>query len=339
MNVYHGMTRERLDELLEKIRGVRVALLGDLCLDVYWLADMRKSELSRETPHFPLPIVEERMSPGGGGNVAANLAALGPTQVYAVGSTGTDWRGDALRRLLDDMGVDTTHTVYLPGVLTNAYCKPLRMGISNLVYEDPRLDFAGDEPLSAEAEDAVIASLDKLAPNIEVLCVSDQLHYGIVTKRVREHVMKLAQNGLTVIVDSRDRIGMYQGVILKPNEVEGAKAAGIDEANCIKDYVNAALVLARKQDSEVLMTIGALGSLYAAKENVTYIPAHDIAGPIDIVGAGDTFLSGFSLAVATGASKAEAAFFATLCSEITIQKIGTTGVATTKEIVKWFEEA
>ena len=61
---------------LKKLGKGRIAVIGDFCLDVYWHADMTKSELSRETPHFPLPIVQERLSPGGAGNVVMNLLAL-----------------------------------------------------------------------------------------------------------------------------------------------------------------------------------------------------------------------------------------------------------------------
>ena len=85
MRTYEGMSRGRLEEILGRMDGVRAGLLGDVCLDVYWHADMRKSELSRETPHFPLPVVEERMSPGGGANVAANMAALRPWSVRVFG--------------------------------------------------------------------------------------------------------------------------------------------------------------------------------------------------------------------------------------------------------------
>lgn len=66
----------------------RIGVIGDFCLDVYWHADMTKSELSRETPHFPLPIVQERLSPGGAGNVVMNLLALKPKAVHAVGVFG-----------------------------------------------------------------------------------------------------------------------------------------------------------------------------------------------------------------------------------------------------------
>ena len=81
------------------------------------------------------------------------------------------------------------------------------------------------------------------------------------------------------------------------------------------------------------MTIGAQGSLYASDGTVTHIPARKINGPIDIVGV----LSEFSLAVASGASRLESAFFAGICREITIQKIGTTDTASQTEILDWYQ--
>ena len=336
MDTFPGIPRARLDELLTKMRGVKAALLGDLCLDVYWMADMRKSELSRETPHFPLPVVEERMSPGGGGNAAANMAALKPAELYAVGVVGNDWRGVELLRLLNGDGIDTEHVLRVSDRYTNAYCKPRPMGISDVVYEDPRLDFGGDKPPDAGMEDAIIRSLDRLAPRIDVLAVSDQLPVGTVTGRVRDHLAKLARDGLAVVVDSRDRTRLYRNVILKPSEVDGARAAGLPDAgNSLEDYGKAALILARRQDGEVVMTLGPRGSLYADCERATHVPAHAVPGPLDTVGAGDTFLSGFSISIAAGASRVEAAAFAGLASEVTIQQIGTTGVATPEQLVEW----
>ena len=96
-----------MKDILQKIQNVKVAVIGDFCLDVYWVADMTKSELSRETPHFPLPIVDERMSPGGAGNVVCNLCALRPASVCCIGDFGNDWRGDVLSRLLQEAGANT----------------------------------------------------------------------------------------------------------------------------------------------------------------------------------------------------------------------------------------
>ena len=78
------LTEQQLDRILRSIQAARLLVVGDVCLDLYWYADMRRSRLSRETPHFPLPVVEERVSLGAGGNVAANLAALRPKEILAV---------------------------------------------------------------------------------------------------------------------------------------------------------------------------------------------------------------------------------------------------------------
>jgi len=337
METYSTMQRARLAELLDKMRGARVALIGDLCLDVYWLADMKKSELSRETPHFPLPIAEERLSLGGGANAAANLAALRPAKVSVAGVVGADWRGAELLRLLDAAGIDSSRIVTAKNIWTNAYCKPLRAGISELIYEDPRLDFCNYRPPDSDTEDRLIESLGALAPEIDVLCVSDQLPFGAVTERVREKIIALARNGLRVVADSRDRIGLYTDVILKPNEVEAARAADMPPARDLNGFAEIARRFSRTSGCEVMMTVGSFGSLYADGDGVTHIPARAIPGEIDIVGAGDSFLSGFALGVAAGASRPEAAFFAGLCSAVTIQQIGVTGVAAPEQVLAWFE--
>jgi len=325
MQTFQGMTKERIDDILAKMKNIRAAVIGDICLDVYWRADMRLSELSRETPHHMLPIVEERMSPGGGGNVTANMAALKPSKVYAVGVVGDDWRGTELQNLLSGLEIDTSHLITSTSRFTDTFCKPLRTGYSHVVYEDPRLDFLNYKPIEKEIEDRLIATLENISPQIDVLCVSDQQPFSVITERVRECILKLAADGLTVIADSRDKINLYHCGIIKPNEVEGTRAAGVG------DFEEAALCLAHGR--EVIMTVGAKGSYYATEGELTHIPAHVVDGEIDIVGAGDSFLSGFALAVAAGASRLEAASLGGLCSEITIQKIGTTGTASAEELL------
>ena len=80
------MTRGELAGLLAKADHARIGLMGDLCLDMYWHCDMRLSELSRETPHYPMPVVQERYAPGGAGNAACNMAALKPGKLCVIGS-------------------------------------------------------------------------------------------------------------------------------------------------------------------------------------------------------------------------------------------------------------
>jgi len=129
----------KIEDIFSGISGARIGVVGDFCLDAYWYADMRRSELSRETPHFPLPIVRETYSPGAAGNVAANLAALQPASVKALGVIGRDWRGKLLKETLTAAGIDVSGLIEAEDRITNTFIKPMRMGVSDVVYEDPRL--------------------------------------------------------------------------------------------------------------------------------------------------------------------------------------------------------
>ena len=90
------LTESDLDSILKKLPEVRIGVVGDVCLDLYWFADMKLSTLSRETPHYNLPVVTERWAPGAAGNVVQNLSVLGLAQVEILSIVGNDWRGNLL---------------------------------------------------------------------------------------------------------------------------------------------------------------------------------------------------------------------------------------------------
>ena len=335
---------ERIKELLDGIGSVKAVMLGDLCLDIYWSADMTKSRLSRETAHFPLPVVSERFSPGAGANVANCMSALRPASVCVIGAVGDDWRGDILKRLLKDNGtVRTDGIVTVKGYRTNAYCKPMRFGYSGEETEDPRIDFENYAPLPADAEEAILSALDGAVPDADVLVVSDQMSFGCVTPRVRAKITGYAADGLRVLVDSRDRIGLYSGVLLKPNERECALALGLPGdalgGNASEEEIAAsAKRLSEMCRSDVCLTLGDRGSLYVGGGKRVFIPAVTFDGETDIVGAGDTFLSALSLASAAGAEVGTACAIASLAAGVTVRKIGVTGTADSSEITALAEE-
>ena len=331
------LTKERIAEIQQDLKGKTVGIVGDFCLDIYWRADMTRSELSRETPHFPLPVTEEAVSLGAGGNAAANIAALCPEKVVGLSLYGDDWRGALLLEQAAKLGIASGLFIKTQGRFTNAYCKPMRKGVSDVVYEDPRLDFDNYTPIDKATEDAVIANLDRLAEECDVLCVADQFRYGVVTDRVRERIIHHATNGLPVIADSRYNIAKYTDCILKPNEAECWRAVYGDEGYLtasVDELTAAADTLAQRNHATVFCTLGANGSYLTKGENGVRTPAVKVAGPLDICGAGDTTLAAFACALAAGASYAEAARLASFASAVTVQKIGVTGTATFEEIEK-----
>ena len=327
-----------LTGILEGISRARIGLIGDLCLDMYMDVDMRLSELSREVPNYTLPVVGERVSPGGAGNVAANLAALKPKALRVLGVLGQDWRGGLLKEALKARGVPTDGLIVSPRATTNAYIKPVRRGYSDLLYESPRLDYENREALSDGDEAALMEALERAAQEVDVLCVCDQLKNGCVTGRIRRRVCELARDGLRVIVDSRDRIGEYRDVIVKPNEMEAMRALNLNGAVTPERMAQAALALSERSGRPALITLGENGCLAAEDGRVAHIPARRVSGPTDICGAGDSFLAALACALGGGADIRAAAALGNLGASVTIAKLGETGTASRAELMRAFED-
>ena len=96
------LTEQTLNKVLDRLSDITVCTIGDMCLDYYLYADMKLSSLSRETPHYPLPIVKEVISPGGGGNVVNNIGALKVKKLLPVSLVGNDWRGVILKNFFKE---------------------------------------------------------------------------------------------------------------------------------------------------------------------------------------------------------------------------------------------
>jgi rfaE bifunctional protein kinase chain/domain len=336
------LSRARLEELLRAFPALGVAVVGDFALDAYWVADMTRSELSRETPRFPLPIVQEAYSPGAAGNVAANVAALGVRRVFAISVLGDDWRGRILREELAQRGVDVSTLLTAPGRVTCAYIKPIRRGY-NSEQEDARLDFDNYAPLTAETEDRLLATVADSLPHVRTVAVCDQMAQGILTPRVREGLIRLAREHPETFfcADSRYRIGLFRDMVLKPNELEAARARRPDrppQAMERTELEAIGLELARQARRPVYITIGADGALLFDGDRVAHLPAPRAQPPIDTVGAGDTFLAALCAGLAAGASPAEAGALANLATAVTIKKLNTTGTASPAELRAKYEE-
>ena len=84
------MKNQRVKEILNKIESVNIAVYGDFCLDVYWNMDPKGSEVSVETGLQAEAVESHYYSPGGAGNIVANIAALNPKSIKVIGAVGSD---------------------------------------------------------------------------------------------------------------------------------------------------------------------------------------------------------------------------------------------------------
>lgn len=335
-NISPGLTEHRLTEILNKLDHVNIGIIGDGALDIYWEADMTKSELSRETPHFPLPVIKERYSGGGGANVAANVSALNPASVSMISLIGEDWRADLFMKTLKNNKIKTDYLIVSKNRVTPAYCKPIRKGISEVEYEDPRIDFQNFSALTASEEQQIISALEKMSGEVDIIAVADQLPFGIITENIRKKLKLISESGIPVVVDSRDRIGLFSGVIVKPNETEACRIIDpkINPLNISEELIHkAAREIHSRNKLPLIITMGSRGALWIENNIINNIPTIAEEPPIDICGAGDTFLSAFICTYAAGASGTEATAIANIASGVIVKKIGTTGTATREEII------
>jgi sugar/nucleoside kinase (ribokinase family) len=117
-------------------------------------------------------------------------------------------------------------------------------------------------------------------------------------------------------------------MIVKPNQFE---AVGNDDPHPgdeveSDEIVRAASHLRKRNGAPVVVTRGPRGMLVSDPQ-WTEVPGVRVEGEIDPTGAGDSATAGAVLALCAGASLPEAALIGNLVASITIQQIGTTGVA------------
>ena len=121
-----SMTKQDLHDLVAYLPRIRVGVVGDFCLDVYWTLDMTASEPSLETGLPTSPVRKQATSLGGAGNVVNNLATMWAGSIQAFGAIGTDPFGQALRCLLENSGIELDGLLVQPDQWdTPAYVKPV----------------------------------------------------------------------------------------------------------------------------------------------------------------------------------------------------------------------
>jgi rfaE bifunctional protein kinase chain/domain len=317
-------------EILEAIPKLAVLVVGDICLDRWCNYDPAVSEPSRETGIPRVGVTRTEVTPGAAGTVANNLAALGCARVAVLGAIGEDGFGFELCHALETRKIDSSLCARTAAMQTFTYTKLLngKTGKEDL----PRVDFINTAPLDPEAERLIIANLRRFACDFDAIIISDQAETnlgGVVTAAVRDSIAELAASARhrIFLADSRARVHEFRNAIVKPNQQEGEAACralfGRIDYPALRRHVNA---------PALMVTHGGQGVMLVEESGEQWIPTRPVAQPVDICGAGDSFSAGAALALAAGASFAEAAAFGNIIASITIMKPGT-GVASRDEML------
>ena len=327
------MNTSRFTQIAERYGKLRIAVVGDVCLDRYLVIDPDRPETSVETGLPVHNVVSVRSQAGAAGTIVNNLVALGIRRISVVGFCGKDGEGYELLHALRGLrGVHLEHFIETPHRRTFTYTKPMLAG-----RELSRLDLKNWTPTPPDVEHKIIGAIRALADEVDAFIIMDQVDVaetGVITAAVREAIGEIArsQPTLPILADSRRSLRDWPPVTMKMNGKELGLLQGRDLAD-LSQVPAAAAALAAQTGRPVFITLAEKGMIGATPESATHLaPALPIRGEIDIVGAGDAVSANLCAALAAGAEVPEALALANAAASVVIHQLGTTGVATVEDL-------
>jgi rfaE bifunctional protein kinase chain/domain len=296
--------------------AVSVLVVGDVMIDQFIVG-----RVTRISPEAPVPIVRyerEETRIGGAANVANNLVALG-ARAEVVGLVGDD---PEARALGDALGAQRVGAGGLVVDAARPTTRKVRV-VTDRHQQVARIDYERDEEAGGEVESRLVAEVRGRAAQAGAIVISDYLK-GAVTAGVVAAAVEVGRiRAIPVLVDPKiPHIGYYAGATLvTPNhheaEVATHRLIRTDEdaraaAQAFRDRARCAgTLITRGEQGMWLLDGSAEGALAATAREVA-----------DVTGAGDTVIATLALALAAGATSAEAAALANHAAGVVVAKFG-----------------
>ena len=330
--------RPRLLQLTEAMKGRLIVVYGDVVADRFIYGTPKR--ISREAPVLILRQYRDDILLGGAGNAINNILSLGGLPI-PVSVLGNDAAG---RELIEKM---TTQGIDCGGILrTDRYQTPTKVRILGGMphasrQQIVRYDIEDTFDMTPEESEAFAHVLREQISFCHAALISDY-GYGVVRSALAESLTRFS-HGKPVTLDSRYDLLNYPGVsAATPNEEEAAAAAGTAIFNGEDGDSRLSQVAETLQQTldcdAVLITRGSRGMALFDRgvADPLFIPVYGTDQVADVTGAGDTVIATFTLALAAGASYAEASKLANYAGGIVVMKMGTATVSN-DELVRAIE--
>lgn len=325
----------RLIELVDRLPGKTVVLVGDLMLDRYLYGNAER--LSPEAPVPVLHFQSEEYRLGGAGSVAADLAVLG-AKVRVIGVLGQDEAGNQLTAHLGQYGCETSGLLRSSSRPTT--CKTRLVGLAQHRHPQQmiRLDHENTSPIDSTLAQELLKSYIEALNDAAVVCLEDY-NKGVFSEEITPKLIAEAKKrNIPVIIDPAaiTKYAKYtNATCIKLNRTETEKATGLTMAN-EHDFLAAATKLINTLSLEsVVITLDKHGAYLGVKGPSGVEGQWLKTRPrqvYDVTGAGDMVLATLSMARAAGATWAEATALANIAGGLEVEKFGSIPV-TRQEIV------
>jgi D-beta-D-heptose 7-phosphate kinase/D-beta-D-heptose 1-phosphate adenosyltransferase len=319
------MESGKYGEILDRIKGRRIVVVGDLILDKFiW------GRVSRISPEAPVPVVEvekETIRAGGAANVAVNISSLGGVPLV-VGVTGDDEEGEKLCFVLNQHGLETGGIIADPERRTS-----VKQRIIAQHQQVCRTDREVRDSLGPVARRSLEKKAREAALTADGVILSDYAKGTFKDGLAASLIGFCRDHGRFVSVDPKNPdLSVYKGAsLLTPNRSEAEQSSGL--VLCSDDAVEQAGKKIMEQCSleNLLITRGEDGMTLFSSGGFHHLPTFSME-VFDVTGAGDTVIAMFTLAVGAGASQLDAAALSNHAASVAVSKLGTAAV-TVKEIL------
>jgi D-beta-D-heptose 7-phosphate kinase/D-beta-D-heptose 1-phosphate adenosyltransferase len=315
-------------KIITGFRKRKILIIGDIILDHYiW------GKVNRISPEAPVPVVEvtrESFLLGGAANVAHNVVSLG-AHAAVVGINGEDIAGEALRGILEQKGVDCS------GLFTENRPTTVKTRVIAHNQQVVRFDREDSKYVDGRILKGILSHIRSILDRYDAVIISDY-RKGMVTEGLIKGILQKARPAhMFVAVDPKvGHFDFYKGVsLITPNLTEASYGSGIDIMDDASLLKAGHALMKRLSLKAVLVTRGEQGMSLFEKNRITHIPT--VARKVyDVTGAGDTVISAFTLAHASGASLEDAAVIANHAAGIVVAEVGT-AVASPAELLNSFK--
>jgi len=316
-------SQDKLIGIIKRFGEQRIVILGDAIADKFLHGSI--SRVSREAPVFILRHQQTETLPGGAANCAMNLVALG-ARVSLISVTGDDESGSELRAKLEAAGVDIDGVIVSDKAQTTTKVRILAGQSHSSKQQVIRIDYEGAPLGDEEIRSALLKKLEKGFDSANAFVISDY-NYGVVDACAAELIRKSVK--VPVLVDSRFRLSEFTGfTAATPNQEEVENLAGASISSTEELESAAKELKARLGHHALLVTRGSQGmTLLEGDAAPVHIRAVGAQQAVDVTGAGDTVIATFALALASGASFADAARLANYAGGLVVMKRGTATVS------------
>jgi rfaE bifunctional protein kinase chain/domain len=319
------MLNELKNEMLDVIdrwEGKKVILLGDLIADEYVYGGIRR--ISREAPVFIIEYDHNDYYPGGGGNTAMQIKALGGDPI-PIGVVGNDEEGDILINCFRKAGI-CTDFIIRTDQQTIKKTRIIAGSAHSVRQQILRIDKGKKNILDTKIQNELLQYIQQLIKESDVIAISDY-GYGFEDINFIQKIINLSkQHDKIAIADSRYQLLNYKGVYAAtPNEPEVEAALRITINEDKAKLETAGLTLMSLLNCKVLLiTRGKRGmALFEENKQIKLIDIYGTDQIVDVTGAGDTVLGTFALALSAHASPYIAAKLANYAGGIVVMKRGT----------------